>query len=135
MKIKLSQVIDAIQMASNFDIWYFDKDTGETLRFPDYDDYDHSRYALEYGSERYVEFPGKYDLDQYDIMAGFVSSLSPGDARDELYACIHGTDAHDCFEKLLYKLDLDREWHSFRDQTYKGIAINWCKENDIGYEE
>ena len=136
MKVKLTDIIDAIEMMDQCSEYFLDKETGEIEWVSDmamtqkeqeeiYDRLDeHGFYRL----------PTSFDIRDYDIMEDFVDTLS-GVAHDRLAAAIQGRGAFRRFKDAVIKMGIDQEWYDFQAAAYKHKAARWCEENGIEYEE
>ena len=136
MKVKLSDIIDAIEMTDQYSEYFLDKETGKVEWVSDmamtqeeqeevYDRLDeHGFYRL----------PTSFDIHDYDIMEEFVYTLS-GSARDKLASAIQGKDAFRRFKDTVIRLGIDQEWYDFQSAEYKRKAARWCEDNGIEYEE
>lgn len=136
MKVRLSDIVDAIELTDQFTEYFIDKETGELEWISDmtmtreeqeeiYDRLDeHGFYRL----------PNSFDIREYDIMEDFVETLS-GAAHDSLSYAIRGKGAFRRFKNTVYNLGIDEQWYSFQEDAYKRIAAEWCEENGIEYEE
>ena len=136
MKVKLTDIIDAIEMMDQYTEYFLDKETGEIEWVSDmamtqkeqeeiYDRLDeHGFYRL----------PTSFDIRDYDIMEDFVDLLS-GTAHDRLLSAIQGRGAFRRFKDAVIKMGIDQEWYGFQADAYKRQAIRWCEDNGIEYEE
>jgi len=79
--------------------------------------------------------PTKYDIDEYSIMENFCMSLDRQEIGDILYDLISGSGAFRRFKDAVYKYGVEDEWYKYRDNAIKEIAIEWCRENNIGFED
>lgn len=135
MKVKLSDIIDAIEMTDQYSEYFLDKETGKVEWVSDmamtqeeqeevYDRLDeHGFYRL----------PTSFDIHDYDIMEEFVYTLS-GSARDKLASAIQGKGAFRRFKDTVIRLGIDQEWYDFQSAEYKRKAARWCEDNGIEYE-
>ena len=136
MKVKLSDIIDAIEMTDQYSEYFLDKETGKVEWVSDmamtqeeqeevYDRLDeHGFYRL----------PTSFDIHDYDIMEEFVYTLSRS-ARDKLASAIQGKGAFRRFKDTVIRLGIDQEWYDFQSAEYKRKAARWCEDNGIEYEE
>ena len=135
MKVKLSAIVDAIEMMDQYSEYFLDKETGEMEWVSDmsmtqaeqeevYDRLDeHGFYRL----------PTSFDIRDYDIMEDFVDTLS-GSAHDRLANAIQGKGAFRRFKDAVIRLGIDQDWYDFQSDAYKRKAARWCEDNDIEYE-
>ena len=136
MKVKLSDIIDAIEMMDQYSEYFLDKETGKVEWVNDmamtqeeqeevYDRLDeHGFYRL----------PTSFDIRDYDIMEDFIDTLS-GSNHDRLATAIQGKGAFRRFKDAVIRLGIDKQWYDFQTDAYKKKAARWCEDNDIEYEE
>ena len=86
-------------------------------------------------SDDYLELPGRWEINEYDMMEDFCRSFSDENLRGELLRAIKGSGAFRRFKNALARHDLDDKWNKFRDQAYKKIAIKWIKGHGFYYVE
>ncbi|GIN56024.1 hypothetical protein J8TS2_03430 [Lederbergia ruris] len=151
-KVNLRDIIDGMEM--QFDEWntYLNRSTGEVLsvsqndlraaeedepidHLPDWQQED-LKIAIDVveNFENYVELPTKYDINEYQMMEDFCYVLSDGNKKNKLLNAIRGRGAFRRFKDLVFQLDLEEEWYTFRDNAYKEIAIRWCQDYDLEYK-
>ncbi len=138
MKIKLQQVIDAVEQADDNWTGFYDTHTGETVwqgdRFFD-DDYGETAELIETSGNRFYRFPTKFDIHEYSIMEDFVDNFPSGAIRNELMNAIHGRGAFRRFKDTLYRYGIEQSWYDYQAEAYKQIAIRWCRDEGLEYEE
>lgn len=139
MKIKLDQVLDAIETADDAFTYFFDTQTGETVYLADYYVTGETDEALEAQIEnspgRYLRFPTKYEIHEYQIMEMFVDSLPDGTAKRELFPAIRRKGAFRRFKNGIRYHRLEQQWYNFRAEAFREIAIRWCRDHELSYEE
>ncbi|MCD8348059.1 MAG: UPF0158 family protein [Lachnospiraceae bacterium] len=137
MKIKLQQVIDAIEMADDNWTGFYDSQTGETVWLGDQDfdgDYEETEELIETSEDRFYRFPTKFDINEYSIMEDFVDDLPAGAARNALVNAIRGRGAFRRFKDTLYNYGIEQQWYDYQAEAYKRIAIRWCQGEGLEYE-
>lgn len=82
----------------------------------------------------FIRLPRSFDIRNYDIMEDFVNTQS-GPVYDRLAKAIQGKGAFRRFKDTVYDLGIDQEWYDFEAEAYKRIAVRWCEENELEYEE
>jgi len=151
--VKLSEIIEAIELQSDEMAAYFNRRTGEIITISDeefraaeegdpLEDYpewqrDNIRIAGEFlaNEDDYFALPTKYDLNEYQIMEEFVLSLKDRRASELLYTSIKGKGAFRRFKDTLHRLQLADEWYVYRDAELRQIAIDWCESNQVQFRE
>lgn len=152
-RVKLSDIIDGLESQSDESSSFLDKKTGEVILMTDYamraaeenepleDVPDWERELVATAREiladtgQYIQLPTKYDLDEYSIMESFCTSLDKKEIGDILYDLISGSGAFRRFKDAVYKYGVEDEWYKYRDNAIKEFAIEWCRQNNIKFEE
>jgi hypothetical protein len=150
-KLKLQELVDAMDFHSDEHYQYVDRDTGEIelvearlVRFaekgeeaPFMPDWQKPQWAVAQkavSTDRLVLIPDQFDINEWQIMSDFVASLKPGAARTQLNHAIHGNGAFRMFKDAVRRLDLRDAWAEFQEDALREIAIEWCEENDFEWE-
>jgi hypothetical protein len=151
--VKLADIIDGLESQSDESSSFLDKKTGEVILMTDYamraaeenepleDVPDWERELVATAREilaetgQYLQLPTKYDLDEYSIMENFCMSLEKKQIGDILYDLISGSGAFRRFKDAVYKYGVEDEWYKYRDNAIKEFAIEWCRQNNIEFDE
>ncbi|MGY3714696.1 UPF0158 family protein [Sutcliffiella cohnii] len=83
--------------------------------------------------EKYEVIPSQWDINEYEMMEDFISSMESPKDRDRLYGVIKGKGAFRRFKDMIIKLDVEQQWYLYKDQRLKEIAIKFCEMYDINY--
>lgn len=139
MKINLYVVLDAIEMADDNYTYFLDKETGESVFLADELitglNNEGLEDEIEENPDRYLRLPTKFEIHDYHIMEEYVWSLPEGKAQNMLERAIQGRGAFRRFKDTLDELGLKEKWYQFEADTYKKMAVEWCKDNGIEYYE
>ena len=152
IRVKLDDIIDGLESQSDESRSFLNKKTGEVVLitdeelnaarenepiedFPDWQQ-DQVRIAKEIIAETgdYISLPTKFDINEYRVMERFCLSLDDPEMSDLLYSLIKGGGAFRRFKDAIHKYDIADEWNSYRNKALKEIAIEWCRENNIEFE-
>jgi len=151
--VKLDDIIDGLESQSDETSSFLDKKTGEVILMTDYamraaeenepieevPDWERELVTIAReivaGSGQYIQLPTKYDLDEYSIMESFCTSLENQKIGDILYDLISGSGAFRRFKDAVYKYGVEDEWYKYRDNAIKEFAIEWCRQNNIEFED
>lgn len=137
-KVKLSVVIEAIEsLMSDEETYYYDLREHTTLWISDsgYADDDEERELLEEEPDRFLRLPGKYDIREYDIMESFVEELPEGKLQNSLARAIRGRGAFGRFKDGIRRAGIEQQWYDYQAAEYRRIAIRWCRDENVQYEE
>ena len=153
IRVKLNDIIEGLEFESDERNSFLDKRTGEVVSiseeemqaaeddepiedFPDWQQ-DLVRIAKEIVDEtgNYIALPTKFDIDEYSIMEKFCLSLNDSEMSDTLYSLIKGSGAFRRFKDAVHEYDIADDWYKYRNNALKEVAIEWCQENDIEFED
>ena len=132
MKISIDEIVDAIELADENSQAFYNADTGKIEwlgDFMDGEEYDELVERIEFGN--YISLPSKYDINEYSIMEEYIYSLPTGEVQNKLQSAIMGKGAFRRFKDAVNYLGIAKEWFSFRDETYRSIAVQWCREHGL----
>ena len=132
--IKLSDIIDELDMMSSEMQSYLNIKTGEIVTISDYLDSEEDADNIEENPYDFVLLPTQYDINEYSIMEDFIDDIDSEEVKYKLYDSIKGKGAFRRFKDTIYYLNLKNQWYDFMAKAFKKIAIEWCEENDISYE-
>lgn len=135
MKVKLDDVIEALNFANDETHYFYSIKTEEVLMVwdgmvngetdPDLIE------EIEVSFDEYIALPGRYEINEYNMMEEFIDNLPEGRKQDKLYDAIRGRGAFRRFKDEVYELGLEQKWYKHRDEAYEKLAIEWCEENEI----
>lgn len=136
MELKLQDVLEALEGVDDDVNYVFDTKTGEIHYYydDDFDDFDDPKEAeeeLEYGTDRYISLPDRFDINEYEMMEHFLWYIKDDDARHALDRAMRGKGAFRRFRDKLSELGLEDQWYEYRQVQYERIARDWCETNDI----
>lgn len=97
--------------------------------------FDEERELLDEEPDRFLRLPTKYDIREYDIMANFIEELPEGKLQDSLARLIRGRGAFGRFKDGIRRAGIEQQWYDYQTAEYRRIAIRWCRDEDIQYEE
>ncbi|MCD8161344.1 MAG: UPF0158 family protein [Clostridiales bacterium] len=138
MKIKLQEVIDAIEQADDDWTGFYDTLTGETVWVGDPlmtgESYEELEALIDSSGNRFYRLPTKFDIHEYGIMRDFVDDLPAGALQNQLASAIRGRGAFRRFRNILSHYGMEQQWYDYRDEAYRQIAIRWCRDEGFEYE-
>ncbi len=153
MPVKIGDIVDALEMQFDESGTYLDKETGEviTISFqvigmaeegespdalPDWRQPEFKTAQLMHETpDRYLELPSKFDVNEWQIMEEFASSVEDEALRDELLSAIHGRGAFRYFKDVIHRRGVKEDWYAFRNEALREIAVEWLEENGLTYSE
>ena len=136
MKVKLSDIIVAIEMANQYSESFLDRETGEIVWISEMAmTSDEQEEAYEQLDEHgFYRLPSTFDIREYDMMEEFIYSL-PEPLQNKLEQVIRGKGAFRRFKNTIRYLGIEDEWYQYQASEYRRKAIEWCEEFELEYEK
>jgi hypothetical protein len=152
-RVKLDDIIEGLESQSSEASSFLDNKTGQVVLITDEEIYaaeddepiedfpewqrDQVRIAKQIliNITDYIGLPSKFDIHEYSIMEKFCLSLNDDEMSDNLYSVIKGSGAFGRFKNAIHEYDIAGDWYKYRNDALKEIAIEWCQENDIEFED
>ncbi len=154
MKVKLSDLVEAVEFDTEEIQQFVNMATGEVVFFTDemlnaaekegpLDDYpewereaiEEARKISDSAVEDYHPTPTKYDFHEYSVMEDFCHGIEDAEASDRLLDLIRGRGFFRRFKDEVCRLGIETEWYSFRDKALKSYLVRWCEDEGIEYED
>jgi Uncharacterised protein family (UPF0158) len=152
-RVKLSDIVDGIDSQSDESSSFLNKKTGEVVFISDYEmraaeddapiedfpdwEQDQVRIARDIIAEtgEYIELPTKYDVNEYRIIERFCLSIEDPKTCDTFCDLIKGSGAFRRFKDALYHYGIEDDWQRYRDNALKEIAVEWCREHNVEFDD
>lgn len=151
-KVKLSEIIGGLELQFDEMTNFLNKETGEVVGISDeefraaeeneplenYPGWQQESIVIAgdiLSTDDYIALPTKFEVDAYAMMERFCWSVEDERQSGILSDSIRGRGAFRRFKDTVHRYGLQDQWYCFRDQAYKEIAIEWCRENRVDFEE
>jgi len=134
MRAKLSEVIDALEFTNDEIEYYYNLDNGEIFMSNIGEFENLNEDELDELFEKSIMLPTRYDINEYEMMEDFAETIKDTRLQNQLYISLNGSGAFRRFRDTCINYDIIDDWYKFRDEKYKEVAINWCKDNNIEFE-
>ena len=153
IRVKLDEIIEGLEFQSDERHSFLDKRISEVVSISDeemraaedddpiedFPDWQQNlvRIAKEIVDEtgNYIDLPTKFDIHEYSIMEKFCLSLNDSEMCEVLYSLIKGSGAFGRFKNAIHEYDIADDWYKYRNDALKEIAIEWCQEKGIEFDE
>ncbi len=150
LPVKLQDVIDALEMAADFNSYFLDRRTGDIegiteevwnaaenneliSGYPEWQR-DLILKAREIQStDHFVELPSKNDINSYEIMEQFCHEYPNRRISEKLSVAIKGKGAFRRFNDMIDDIGLRDEWNRFEHQQLEDIAVEWLEDEGIPF--
>jgi hypothetical protein len=152
-RVKLDDIIEALEVQTDESNTFLDKRTGEVVLINDYEmraaeddkpiedfpDWEQELIiiAKEIIAETgdYIHLPSKFDINEYRIMEDFCWSIEDEKISEILCSSIKGSGAFRRFKDAIHIYGIENDWYKYRIDAFKQIAIKWCEENGIEFNK
>ena len=131
MKIELDKVIEALEFTNDEIEYYYNPDTEEIFMSNIGEFENLTEDELDELFEKSIMLPTRYDINEYKMMQDFVKIIKDKEIKNQLYTSLHGKGAFSKFKDTCNNFNIINDWYNFRNERYKEIALNWCKNNNI----
>jgi len=141
IKAGLDDLLEAYELGSSEIDFYIDTKTNEVVHYMDeaYDGMPEEtrlKKKIEKYPNRFIPIPKRESRDEYEWMVEFTESLNDENLKEKLEIALDGKGAFRRFKNVLLNYQEKREeWFKFRNKKMKQDILEWCKENEIKYEE
>jgi hypothetical protein len=149
-RANLSDIIEAIALATDESSAFLDRETGEVVLITDEDeaaaddeaaaarapDWQQETIALARqikadADGRFVPLPSRFEIHEWQMMADFAAALDDEAIGRELSRAIRGAGAFRRFKGEARRLGVLEQWYAYRDDCHRQLAIDWCEANGI----
>lgn len=134
MDLQMEEYMTVVNVQTS-EIVYIDLEEARALEDMEEDELSKDQMLLLdiYYGDGYIGIPSKHEIHEYNMMSKFVFSMDDDRINQRLSQAISGRGAFRRFKDTAIQLDVIDEWYKFRDDAYKEIAIDFCKENTLEY--
>lgn len=133
--IKLSEIVIGVESANDELESYYNPDTKEVFLSNIGEFEDLNEDELDELFEKSIMLPTKFDIHEYSIMGDYIETISDNLLHNQLLIAINGAGAFRRFKETCINFGCIHDWYKFRDKKYKEIAVEWCKKNNVEYED
>ena len=152
MKVKISKIAEEIDCQPDESSMFYNTEDGEVYLVSDYemhiaDDDDPVDNLPEWQKEQiqlakqiiagdqYIRLPDKWDIHEYSIMEKFCLKVADPKVSEALQVAIQGKGAFRRFRDVCHRFKVIDQWYSYKAEALKEVAIAWCEDHNLEYEE
>lgn len=133
--VTLSKIIEGLEMVDDEVDCYYNPEDDEIF-LSNIGEYENlSEDELDELFEKSIILPTQYEINEYQIMVDFIDTINNLEIKNNLQRLIQGKGAFRRFKDYCIEVNIIQAWYNYKEEKYKEIAINWCKENDLKYKE
>ena len=140
MTIKLKELIDMLYEINTFEYIIYDKKENNyifvDLNMMFYDEYEEILEKVEFDEkDRLYRLHNRYNFHDSEIIEEYINSVNNEKIQKELEFSFYGKGKYRKFKDTLARHNILDNYYKFREKYLKEIAIEWCNENKLEYEE
>lgn len=147
-RVKLDDVIKALESAGDDHAHYLDKRTGEIvlitneemeaaeddeliLECPEWQRESILKAREILKSENFVALPDQFDIHEYKIMEAFCLEVQDGNLGETLRGLIKGSGAFRRFKNAINTRGIEEDWYQFRRTEFEKLATQWLEQEGL----
>lgn len=132
--VTISKIIDGLEMVDDMTDCYYNPEKDEIFlsNIGEYEDL--TEDEIDELFEASIILPTQHEINEYQIMVDFIETIDNLEIKNNLQRLIYGKGAFRRFKDYCVEMNLIQEWYKYRDEQYKEIAIEWCKQNELEYK-
>lgn len=132
--VTLSKIIEGLEMVDDIVDCYYNPEKDEIFlsNIGEYGDL--SEDEIDELFEESIILPTQYEINEYQMMVDFIDTIEDKKINNNLQRLIQGKGAFRRFKDYCMEMDIIQDWYKYRDEQYKEIAIDWCKQNELEYK-
>lgn len=132
--VTLSKIIEGLEMVDDIVDCYYNPKKDEIFlsNIGEYEEL--SEDVIDELFEESIILPTQYEINEYQIMVDFIDTINNLEIKNKLQSLIQGKGAFRRFKDYCIETNIIQDWYDFREEKYKEIAVNWCKQNELKYK-
>lgn len=132
--VTISKIIDGLEMVDDMTDCYYNPEKDEIFlsNIGEYEDL--TEDEIDELFEASIILPTQHEINEYQIMVDFIETIDNLEIKNNLQRLIQGKGAFRRFKDYCFDENIIQDWYKYRDERYKEIAIEWCKENELKYK-
>ena len=138
MGMKLTKLLDAMETAEDSFHIYYDTKNEKLVYLEAYGfsriENEHLREQIENEPKRFLRIPTKF-MHEYKAIESFVHALPEDEVRRELAFAIQGKGAFRRFKQTIRYHGMEQQWYTHREKIFREVAVRWCQEHGVDFEE
>ncbi len=132
LTVKLNEIVEALDSATEELAYYLDKRTGEIILVTNEDMQaaEDDEFISEYPDwqresilkarevlrdpDHFLQLPDQFDIHEYQIMEDFCIQFEDRDIGQELHRLIKGSGAFRRFKNAIHEMSVEKAWYEFQ---------------------
>ena len=132
--VSLEKIIEGLEMVDNIVDCYYDPEKDEIFlsNIGEYEEL--TEDEIDELFEKSIILPTQHEINEYQIIVDFIETIDNLEIKSNLQRLIQGKGAFRRFKDYCFESNIIQDWYKYKEQKYKVIAIEWCKQNELEYK-
>ena len=132
--VTLSKIVEGLEMVDDIIDCYYNPERDEFFlsNIGEYEELTEDEID-ELFEESFI-LPTQYEINEYQIIVDFIDSIENPETKSNLQRIIQGKGAFRRFKDYCFEINIIQDWYKYKEEKYKEIAIEWCKQNELEYK-
>lgn len=132
--VTLSKIVEGLEMVDDIIDCYYNPERDEIFlsNIGEYEELTEDEID-ELFEESFI-LPTQYEINEYQIIVDFIDSIENPETKSNLQRIIQGKGAFRRFKDYCFEINIIQDWYKYKEEKYKEIAIEWCKQNELEYK-
>ena len=132
--VTLSKIVEGLEMVDDIIDCYYNPERNEIFLSNIGECEELKEDEIDELFEESIILPTQYEINEYQIMIDFIDTIDNLEIKENLHRLIQGKGAFRRFKDYCFESNIIQEWYKYKEQKYKEIAIEWCKQNELEYK-
>ena len=132
--VSLEKIIDGLEMVDNIVDCYYNLEKDEIFLSNIGEFEELTEDEIDELFEKSIILPTQYEINEYQMMVDFIDTIENLEIKNNLQKLIQGKGAFRRFKDYCFESNIIQDWYDFKEQKYKEIAIEWCRQNKLEYK-
>ena len=132
--VTLSKIVEGLEMVDDIIDCYYNPERNEIFLSNIGECEELTEDEIDELFEESIILPTQYEINEYQIMIDFIDTIDNLEIKENLHRLIQGKGAFRRFKDYCFESNIIQELYKYKEQKYKEIAIEWCKQNELEYK-
>lgn len=132
--VSLEKIIEGLEMVDNIADYYYNPEKDEIFisNIGEYEEL--TEDEIDELFEKSIILPTQHEINEYQIIVDFIETIDNLEIKSNLQRLIQGKGAFRRFKDYCFESNIIQDWYKYKEEKYKEIAIEWCKQNELEYK-
>ena len=132
--VTLSKITDGLEMVDNIVDCYYNPEKDEIFISNIGECEELTEDEIDELFEKSIILPTQHEINEYQIIVDFIETIDNLEIKSNLQRLIQGKGAFRRFKDYCFESNIIQDWYKYKEEKYKEIAVEWCKQNELEYK-